>query len=231
MNRIVVIATLFVTGAAHADKYAEMDKARVAIIAALDTGDDKAFAVYVGKDFKTERVWFDTAACRKRFSNATVKAKDAKAFVACFKGLGVRAQGLLIHYGPDVSLSARISVDEASNKATLDRLSGDVVIDKTLPPIWRATFEAHRKPGAQPVKLDAAAAQEIADIGDTGVVFEACVDAKGNVSKVSSVMNLPKTGPTMKQVLAATKTWQFEPFMIKGKPAAACGTQLVKLAP
>ena len=228
MHRIALagLGVALATGTARADKYAEMDKARVAIIAALDTGDAKAFATYVGKDFKSSRVWFDSAACRKKFHDTTVKAKDAKAFVACFKGLGVRAAGLLIHYGPGVSLSARIDVDDAG-KATLASLSGDVVREKALPPIWKKTFEAQRKSG-EPVVLDAAARQELAAIGDTGVVFEACVDAKGTVSKVSTIMDLPDDGLTMTLVRAATKTWVFEPFIVKGKPAAACGTQVVK---
>jgi hypothetical protein len=209
-------------------KYAEMDKARLAIIGALDKGDDKTFASYIGSGFKAERVWFDSAACRAKFSNATVKAKDAKAFVACFKGLGVRAAGLLMQYGPDVTLSVRIDVDD-NGKATIAKLSGDVALDKSLPLIWRATFESHRKAGAQAVALDAAAQQELADIGDSGVVFEACVDAKGKVKSVRTIMSLAKNGPTMKQVHAATKTWEFEPFMVKGKAAAACGQQIVKI--
>lgn len=229
MKRIALVAILFATTTARADKYAEMDKARLAIITALDTGDGKTFATYIGKDFKSERVWFDTAACRTKFYDKTVKAKDAKAFVACFKGLGVRAAGLLIQYGPDVTLSSKIDVDDAG-KATLVRLSGDVVREKKLPPVWRKTFEAHRKPDAQEVILDDAAQQEITGIGDTGVVFEVCVDAKGKVFKVVTPMpNLPANGPTMKQVAAATKNWQFEPFLVKGKAAAACGTQNVKI--
>jgi hypothetical protein len=103
------------------------------------------------------------------------------------------------------------------------------VREKSLPPVWKKTFESHRKPGAQEVVLDDAARQELAEIGDTGVVFEACVDAKGKVKSVTTIMPLAKHGPVMKQVNAATKTWQFEPFLVKGKPAPACGTQIVKL--
>jgi hypothetical protein len=229
MKRACIAAGfLLATGTASADEYQEMDKARVAIIAALDSGDAKAFAGYVGTQFESARVWFDSAACRKKFGNATVKAKDAKAFVACFKGLGVRAKGLLIHYGPDVSLTAKIDVDDAG-KATLVRLSGDLGIDATLPLIWRDTFESHRKTG-DAVTFDADAQKELEALGEIGAVFDVCVDAKGNVKNVQTIMDVKKNGPVMKQVRAATKGWTFEPFVVKGKPAPACARQLVKIA-
>jgi len=220
-------AILLAASSAGADKYAEMDKARAAIITALDTGDHKAFASYVGAQLETMRVWFDSSTCRKKFGNAKVKAKDAKAFVACFKGLGVRAAGLLVHYGPDVSLSMKIDVDDAG-KATLVSVSGDVGSDDKLPLIWRKTFDSHRTAGNE-VTFEADAQKELTAVGETGAVFDVCVDAKGAVKNVLTIMQVAKNGPVMKQVRAATKTWKFEPFVVRGKPAPACGRQIVKL--
>ena len=226
----VLLMLLLAAGTASADKYAEMDKARSAIVAALDTADAKAFAGYVGTEFETLRVWFDSKPCRKKFGNAKVKAKDTKAFVACFKKLGVKQQGLLIHYGPDVSLTAKLNVDEAAGKTTLVTLSGDVGSDPNLPLIWRKTFDEHRKAGDD-VAFDADARKELANIGETGAVFDVCVDAKGSVKDVHTIMSVAKKGPVMTQIRAATKGWKYEPFIVKGKPAPACGRQIIKLAP
>lgn len=227
LHSLAAVALVLVASPAAADKYAEMDKARAAVVTALDAGDHKTFAGYVGAQLETMRVWFDNAGCRKKFGNAKVKPKDTKAFVACFKGLGVRQQGLLVHYGPDVSLTAKIEVDDAG-KATLVTLSGDVGSDTKLPLIWRKTFDEHRTAGDE-VTFDADAQKELTAIGETGAVFDVCVDAKGNVKDVHTIMQVKKNGPVMKQVRAATKTWKFEPFVVRGKPAPACGRQIVKL--
>jgi hypothetical protein len=233
MTRVCALATIGIAlgvTPASANKYAEMDKARAAIIAALDSGDDKAFAAFVGKDFEVVRVWFDSAPCRKKFSTGVIKAKDTQAFVACFKGLGVRAQGLMIKFGPDVTLAARIEIDEKNgNKATLTRLIGEGAVDATLPLIWSKTFASHRKPGGQAVAFDAAAQKELGNLGESGVVFDVCVDEKGAVTDVQTTTPVNKKGPVMKQLRAATANWQFEPFQVRGKPAPACGRQIVRL--
>ena len=36
-------------------------------------------------------------------------------------------------------------------------------------------------------------------------------------------------GPTAKALKAATKSWKFEPFLVRGKPAMACTVENQKL--
>jgi hypothetical protein len=42
-------------------------------------------------------------------------------------------------------------------------------------------------------------------------------------------MGIGANGPTAKALAAATKDWQFEPFLARGKPVIACAIETAKL--
>ena len=223
ISRIAVLA-LLVPSLAIADEYKMMDEARVAIIEALDKGDAKTFATYLGPALEVKGLWFDTPACRKKFSTARVTAKTAPAFVACISPLHVFGRGLNVYYGPEVLVSAKIDVIDG--KARLQSIRGELAVDPTLPQVWRKGFEEHRTAG-DPIVLDADAKAELAEIPDTGAVIHICVNAAGKVAK-TSVWGVDKGGPTAKLVANATKSWTFKPFTVRDKPSGACSTITAK---
>jgi hypothetical protein len=209
------------------EKYKRMDAARVAIIEALDKGDAKTFATYLDTSLEVTDLWFDTAACRKKFGTAKVTAKTVDAFVACIAPLHVHGRGLNVYYGPDVSVRVKIEVVDGGNKAVLRSLAGQLsYLDATLPEVWVKEFEKHRTAG-DAIILDEAARSELAALGETkGVVVLICVDAKGRVKKTGT---MPREAPKANQQIAAvTKSWTFEPFTARGKPIGACSTLVVK---
>ena len=230
MRRLVILVTVLATAAtAHADRYQEIDKARAAIVTALDQGDAATFSTYVGASgVEVTSVWFDAPKCRKRFAKATVTAKTAAAFVACFKGLGVQPRGLNIQYGPGVSLDHKLDI--VDGKPALVRLSNMASKDPALPEVPRAVFEEHRTAGAAAIVVDDAATAELVAIHETGAVFRVCVDKAGHVTR-TEVAEVAAKGPTATQVRAAVKAWTFTPFLIRGKAGTTCSTSTLKLPP
>ena len=228
MRRLVILVTVLATAAtARADKYQEIDKARAAIVAALDQGDAAAFSPYVGAaGVEVTSVWFDAPKCRKRFGTATLTAKTAPAFVACFKGLGAQPRGLSIQYGPGVVLDHKLEI--VDGKPVLVRLGTTGWKDPALPEVPRAIFEEHRTAGAAAIVVDAAATAELVAIHETGAVFRVCVDKSGHVTR-TEVAEVSAKGPTATQVRAAVKTWTFTPFQIRGKPGTTCSTLTLHL--
>ncbi len=220
-----IAALVFVTAVASPaladdDQYKQIDKARAAIIPALDTGDATTLAAFVGSDLSLTDVWFDSASCRKRFATAHVKAKDVAALAACFKGLDVHAQGMLVTYGPGVITTLEVRI--VDRKPVLLSISGQPANDPALPQVWRDAFESHRKAGSPEVALDAAAR---AELGKSGAAYEVCVDGHGLVISTDAVEVDPDSA-TARQLKAATKTWRFEPFMLRGKPTTVCTTSI-----
>lgn len=213
---------------AHADEYKLRDEARAAIAAAINQFDATAFAAHAGKDLALSSMWFDTASCRKRFANAHVKAKDLPALVACLAPLKMDARTLLVRYGPDVVVNLNYEI--ADGTARLISMTGDATLDLINPEVWINAFEAHRKEGTKSISLDDKASAELADLDLKGVVYRVCVGAKGTVVS-TKVFEVPARGPTAQQITAATKTWKFDPFKVRGKPTTACATSTVKPTP
>lgn len=221
-------ATLLACGTAHADKdYAEMDKARIGVVAALDKGDGAELAKYIGKELKLERVWFDNATCRKKFSDAKVTAKQASALAKCFAGLKAWQVGLNIYYGPGVLLSTRFKIEDG--KPIAWSMAGDVNSNTTLPHVSGKSFGEARMTGAPTISFDQAALDEIAAVPDTGIAYDVCIDAKGKVTKTTPLM-VAANGPVAKQIRAATKSWTFKPFELRAKATTVCATLVQKVA-
>jgi hypothetical protein len=226
--RIACLAVLPFATLAHADddKYKKIDAARVAIIAALDAGDGKALADHIKGSIDVSDVWFDTAACRK-LGKQEATAKTATALAACFKPLHVYGRGLNVYYGPEISL--RVKIEVIDDKAYVVSMKGEGMnfIDASLPMVSGKAFEANKKSG-DAIVLDDAMRDELEAAGDRGVVVYACVGANGKVTKTRLMPAVAGTGPTARAVTKATKTWVFEPFRVRDKPAAACGHIIVR---
>ena len=226
MRLLLVLMISFVPVVAHAgDEYKQRDALRLGIAAAINANDAKAFADLLGPTLKLDHLWFDTAACKK-FSTATVKAKDYPALFACLAPLGMNAKSLLVRYGPEVTVTLQMKVIDG--KVALVGLAGDPLSDLGHPEVWIDAFEAHRKSGT-PIMFDDKARAELEDAGEHGAAYRICVDAKGHVAS-TAIVSPPGTRAVAKQITAATKDWQFEPFVVRGKPAVACALELAKLA-
>lgn len=228
MRALVVLVLVVAT--AHADgrkeEFQQRDAARLAIADAINKGDATAFASYVGDNFTTSDLWFDTPTCRKRFSDATVTKKDGPAFVACLSPLGIDAKTLLVRYGPDVLV--QLGWKYENGKTTLVSMKGDGMTSKQFPQVWIDAFEKHRTAGDPKIVFDDKARAEIEESDAGGALFDVCVDAKGNVASVTPRM-VAANGPTAKALRAATKSWKFDPFLVRGKPATACALENQKL--
>lgn len=225
-----MVLLLFVA-TAHADdrkeEFRQRDAARLAISEAVNKGDAAAFAGYVGDGITTADLWLDTPPCRKRFSDAKVTKKDVPAFVACLSPLGMDAKTLLVRYGPDVIVQLGWKYD--GGKTTLVSMKGDgMMTSKQYPQVWIDAFEKHRTAGDLKIAFDDKARAEIEESDAGGALFEVCVDAKGNVASVVPRM-VAADGPTAKALKAATKSWKFDPFLVRGKPATACALENQKL--
>nr|HEX4314152.1 hypothetical protein [Kofleriaceae bacterium] len=234
MKRLLfAVAIVAVTAsAARADQAADLkarDVLRLAVGDAIDHHDAKAFGKLVAGSLKTTTLWFDTAACRKRFSDATVAAADLPALVDCLAPLGMDASHLLVKYGPDVVV--RLGMAVAGGKATLTSLTGDISFvsaDRERPDVYLDSFEKHRTAGSKAIVFDQAARAELQAIPETGAIFRVCVDTTGKVAS-TEVAEVDDSGPTATQIAAATAAWRFSPFTLAGKPIAACTTETVKL--
>ncbi|MBA3397900.1 MAG: hypothetical protein H0T89_35075 [Deltaproteobacteria bacterium] len=222
---VVVLAAAPAAADDDADKYKAMDAARLAIVDALDKRDAAAFEPYVGDSLETSGLWFSTASCRTRFSTARVKiGKDLRALVDCFAPLGVKQSGLLVHYGPGVTMSVKLDVTDG--KAKLTKLSA-FAGDPAAPEIFGKIFESHRTAGNPIVPLDDAARTELADFPRGVVAFKACVDKAGRVNR-HTLVELDKRTALAKAIGKAVRTWKFKPFTIRGKPLAVCAVAFVR---
>ena len=220
MIRAVLLTTVLLASAAFADdaKYKAMDAARIAIVAALDTGDATSFATFIPADgVVTDGLWFTTPACRKKFSAARVTAKTAAAFVACFKPLGVTQGGLLVLVGPGITMSTKIDVTDG--KATLTSLkmyAGDP------PEVFARLFEQHRTAGDDDIDLPDAARAELDARPGKLVAFRVCVNAKGAVTKTHFV-DIDEKGALATAIVKGTRDWKFKPFTIRTGAIPVCG--------
>ena len=208
-------------------KYAAIDAARATLIAALESGDATAFAGLLdAQAVEVADVWFDTKPCRKQWKSKSLDAKTAPAFVTCMQGLGVRATGLNVHYGPGVQLVVRF--DYVEGQAVLRRLSGSPnVVAPSAPMVSGKELESHRTEGT-PITLDQAARDELAAADDSGVVVHVCVNPKGVATAKRLMPKVAAKGPTAKAVKAALATWKLTPFTVRGKPATACAMIVAK---
>lgn len=207
------------------EKYRLMDEARIAVVRALDTKDVEAFAKLVGPDLRTQRLWFDTPACRKKFASARVTAKQHRAFVDCFAPLGVTQRGLLVLVGPGVMMTPTIEVHDG--KATVTKLSGVDTRRDNQPEVFFKIFESNRVAGDANLVLDDAAREELAAMPSGLAAFSACVDKTGAVAK-HELLDIAPKGALAKTIAAGVRTWKFKPFEMRGKPIGACAVVLLR---
>jgi hypothetical protein len=173
----------------------------------------------------TEGVWFSTPACRKRFSTARVKAgKDLRAFVACFAPVNVIQTGLLVTYGPGITMTVKLDVTDG--KATVTKLSS-FVGDPAAPEIFSKMFESHRVAGDPKVALDDATRAELAARPSGIAGFRVCVDKRGTVAS-HQLVDLDAKSAIATAIASAVKTWQFKPFEIRGKAIPICSIVFVR---
>jgi hypothetical protein len=230
MRTGVVLLTILAATPAFADdpnseaKFKALDAARLAIVDALDKHDAAAFEPYVDHQVVTEGLWFSTPACRKRFSTASIKAKDLRAFVACFAPVNVTQTGLLVTYGPGITMTVKLDVTDG--KVTVQKLSS-FVGDPAAPEIFSKMFERQRTAGDPKVALDDAARAELAALQGGVAAFRVCVDKTGKV-KSHKMVDLDAKTAIAKSVAAAVKTWQFKPFEIRGKAIPICSVAFIR---
>lgn len=226
---LALLATLAASPALADDpdsdaKFKAMDAARLAIVDALDKHDAAALEPYVSGEVVTEGVWFSTPACRKRFSTAHVKAgKELRALVACFAPVNVIQTGLLVTYGPGITMTVKLDVTDG--KATVTKLSS-FAGDPAAPEIFSKIFESHRVAGDPKVALDDATRAELAAMPSGVAGFRVCVDKRGTVSH--QLVDLDAKSAIAKAIASAVKTWQFKPFEIRGKAIPICSIAFVR---
>ncbi|MDQ3368789.1 MAG: hypothetical protein M3680_25450 [Myxococcota bacterium] len=208
-----------------ADKYKRKDAAQLAIVDALDKRAPTALDAYITGSVETVGLWFSTPSCRKRFSTARVKAgKDVRALVDCFAPLGVQQSGLLITYGPGVTLSLKLDVSD--DKVTLTKLSS-MTHDPAVADVFLKIFETHRLTGTAIIPLDGNARAELTGLPGGVGGFRVCVDKRGRVSS-HQLFDVQQRGALAKAIAAAVRGWTFKPFEIRGTPIPVCTFAFVR---
>jgi len=208
---LAVLGGLALVATAHAEDVET--KLRRSVLASVRANSGAAFRAQVAaQPLRLYHVWFDSPACTKEFGGkVSVPTGRVPALVACLARLELTdgADGTFVH-APGVAIAPLIY------RGRLAGLSG-VTVAAGVPTIHDDALAKHLATGTLAVEADAATR---AAGKPASVWLEACVDARGTISAISTKRS---TAPTFaKAVATAASTWTFKPFERGGKPIRVC---------
>ncbi len=217
-------------GVARADRHA----ARAGVLDAITRRDANALTPHVELPLLAYNLRFLDHACQRfaskpvtftggRFTGkpARIEESDLEAFVQCVADLGIQETSGALTYGPGSLLQLPQRGDKVmaffavapSNHPTAYLVMPDAFashvrgLDKTV------------TPSAPLKKRIDASTDELAF-----AVAEICVDPRGKVTSVSAKPKQDWLAAYEVDVRRAVRTWKIQPFVLRGKPVAVCGS-------
>ncbi len=210
-----------------------------AVIAA--NGNASAFEELMSGSVVNGGVWFDDPECMRQFPSAgVIHESQFAAFAKCLATLHLqesprRAETpdtVILTYEPGFEIEVR----------TLDTYRGEYLLwigfvsryrlADALPTISREALEALRVTGTPNGPLDARVAaaltSELEPRSDPGTAYawlKVCIDGDGKVSSIRA--REASSYSAAEAFAAAARTWQFRPFVSRGKPLPVCSLVLM----
>lgn len=213
---LAILACMSLASTALADDSPQDIQARRSVLAAIASKDARAFGVQVAeKPLRLYHVWFDSAACAKEFGGkVTVDRAKLPRLVGCLARLGLSEQGGAFVHAPGVAIAPLLY------RGKLAGLSG-VAVEARVPTVSASSLARNLTSGTLDLSPDAATKSAIVEAKQSATVWlEACVDAKGAVTAISTKRSTSEA--FAKTIATAAARWTFKPFKRAGKAVRVC---------
>jgi hypothetical protein len=185
-------------------------------------------------------MWFSDPACMSQFGEPMViPPADQQAFARCLAGLHLqpskRADALgdvvVMEYAPGIEVEVRVLPELEGPHVSWIGFEARRADDPLAPTLTAATLESLRTAGDTNGPLDASVASTL-KLDPTPqshaqfAWFRLCLDDDGNISSLRHTETTSHEAAAIFQ--GAAQAWTFKPFIVDGKPMAACA--MVRMA-